>query len=236
MGSEPTARDIRILVTGFGPFLDVTRNPSWEIASRLPSSLPGIQILVPPEPIPAVYHSILSIAPKLIQDHDPDIVLHIGVAVGRNYFAVEKSANRDAYNMHPDEDHKIMTKAETKTIWGKESASKLVTGFDLDVVVARWKSCLAAIVASAKTNSLKCGRDQLRTAASFDVRATDIVGNYVCGLTYYTSLAELEKIGKRPGSAVFFHVPHSTSEIEVEKGLLVTVALIEALAEAYRNL
>ncbi|KAI0145207.1 hypothetical protein GGR57DRAFT_306767 [Xylariaceae sp. FL1272] len=234
MGSEPTEREIRILVTGFGPFLNITRNPSWEIASRLPPSLPGIQIIVPPAPIPVVYHQILSIAPKLIQDHDPDIVLHIGVAVGRKYYAVEKSANRDAYNQHPDEAQRIITKAESKTVWGKDSASKLVTGFDLDAVVASWKTCLARIEC-AMTKNAKCGRDHLRAAASFDVRATDIVGNYVCGLTYYTSLAELAKIGERTGSAVFFHVPHSTSEVEIERGMLVTVALIEALAEAYRN-
>ncbi|CZR67944.1 uncharacterized protein PAC_17843 [Phialocephala subalpina] len=106
--SEPT-----VLVTGFGEFLDIKTNPSWEIASSLPQTINGIRIIIEPQPLKAIYHSLLDV-PKLLEKHNPDIVIHIGLAVDRNYFAIEKGADRDGYHQFPDEARKVFTRAESK--------------------------------------------------------------------------------------------------------------------------
>ena len=67
-------------------------NPSWRIASKLPASLPGdIQIVVHPNYVPVAYHPVMDVVPQL-HAQVPDIALHIGVAAGRSYFAVEATS------------------------------------------------------------------------------------------------------------------------------------------------
>lgn len=234
--SEPT-----VLVTGFGvrspripppprtwllltrhqEFLDIKTNPSWEIISRLPDSINGIRIITDPQPLKAVYHSLIEV-PKLLERHNPDIVIHIGLAVDRNYFAIEKGAERDGYHQFPDEAGKVFTRAETKTKWGK-SPSRLDSSFDIDEVVGKWR-------ASVKASTGK-GKQKVK---EFEMRASDDVGCYVCGFVYYASL---EYYWKRDGSqgkrrVLFLHVPKLKGEEEVRKGRDITVSLIKAASES----
>jgi pyrrolidone-carboxylate peptidase len=57
---------------------------------------------------------LYDVAPKLLEEHKPDVVVHIGLAVERTYFAIEKGAERDGYNQYPDNDRKVFNKSETK--------------------------------------------------------------------------------------------------------------------------
>ena len=63
-----------------------------------------------------------------------------------------------------------------------------------------------------------------------DVRASDDVGNYVCGWLYYLSLRWFWK-EKKPARVVFLHVPMLESEEELEMGRNVVVALVRAMIE-----
>lgn len=149
--------------------------------------------------------------PPLLDQYNPDIVIHIGLATERNYFAIEKGAEKDGYQQYPDEARKVFTKAEIKKTWGK-SPEKLETALDCDDVAGRWK------------------RNVGKTA---DVRAVDDVGNYVCGFVYYLSLEHFRKRGDAEKKVVFFHVPWLKGEKELERGKEVTIGLVRAIAEVY---
>jgi pyrrolidone-carboxylate peptidase len=151
-------------------------NESWEIASRLPPhvqelySYPKIRLIVSPEPIKVSYHAIYDSVPKLLQEHKPDIVLHMGLDEGRTFYGIERSASRDGYHQNLDIDRKVFTKAETKKVWGGFPAT-LTTTLDLDDVLVRWQS-------GVKKKDV-------------DVRVSDDVGDFVCGFIYYASLAAM---------------------------------------------
>ncbi len=134
-------------------------------------------------------------------------MLHIGLAVERDYFTIEEGADREGYNQYPDVDRKVFNKTEIKKVWGK-SPSRLTTLYDLEVVLEKWHA---------------------RSKKGFDLRISDDIGSFVCGFVYYTSL---ERQRKGEGSStVFMHVPPLPEKCDIEKGLEVTLWLIEVLAE-----
>lgn len=230
-------QNTRILVTGFGTVSQALRdilNPSFEILKRLPPSLPGIDIIAHPEPMRSAYHWLLQTSPQLIHDIQPEIVLHIGVDVERAYFSVERSASRDGYHEYPDLDKRTVTKAETQKIWGKKSAERLETSLDLDGVVDVWHSNLKVQVKKGKVQRRGTAAAKIQNVLP-DVRATDDVGNYVCGFLYYTSLAELLRRSSGGGkrSAVFLHVPMLSGDEEIAMGVATVSALIQALGEVW---
>lgn len=233
---EDDENNLRVLVTGFGvgswtfllarrakanrrkEFQDIKVNPSWEIVSRLPSTINHngmtIEIITPPEPLKASYHYLFDITPKLLEQHKPNIVLHLGLAVERTYFAIEKGAGRDGYNQYPDVDRKVFNKTETKKAWGK-SPPHLYASYDLEKVLEKWRAKVG-----------KVGKD-------VELRTSDDVGNYVCGFVYYSSLERHWKGNNIP--VLFMHVPPLPEKYEVEKGVKVTLGLIQVLAE-FENL
>ncbi|KAK7755298.1 hypothetical protein SLS62_002804 [Diatrype stigma] len=251
---------VRVLVTGFGPFQHFTINPSFEIVSRLPPSLPGIRVLAHPDPLRSVYRSLLETAPRLIREHRPDVVVHVGLAPDQTYFCVEQSASRDGYHQVPDMERRVLTKAESRTVFnnsgggaGKNKKKNMVvspevleTSFDLPGVLEAWKRRLSwnpalSVGGGGGKMGAKAaakGGKAPSSDAAVDVRHTDDVGNYVCGLLYYASLAELaQRGGGGDGSryVVFLHVPPLRTEEEFHRGSLVLAALVETLVEAWEQ-
>ncbi|KAH8597421.1 hypothetical protein B0O99DRAFT_617453 [Bisporella sp. PMI_857] len=218
--------EVIIVVTAFGPWKNLSRNPSWEIASRLPSHLPStfsspaIRIILAPsgadgpEPIRVSYHDILSTVPPLLKEHNPDIVLHMGLDEGRTFFGIEQGAQRDGYHQNLDLDRKVFTKIENRKLWGKYP-ERLETMLDLRDVELRWKTGL--------------GRGKGKGGAP-DVRHSDDAGDFVCGFIYYATLFAM---GDRR-DAVFLHVP-TLKDGEVQRGVEVVEELIRALAGSWRD-
>ena len=80
-----------ILLTGFNPFAGDARNPSGEIASRLD----GIRIggaLVRGVVLPTAYDAAAEQLRVLLDEHRPDVVLCLGMAVGRSAITPERIA------------------------------------------------------------------------------------------------------------------------------------------------
>jgi pyroglutamyl-peptidase len=251
----------QVLVTGFGRFLSIDVNPSHEIARRLPSSITTASnttalLFVPRKAIPAKYAEVLDLTTELIAIHAPDIVVHIGLAHDRTYFAVEKGAKKEGYNDVPDETRRVFTRGENKTAFGKEAA-RLDSTLDLAAATAAWQEEVQGMKlkpqstaprtqpgkANEKPKEKDKGKQKLRAAAEtsakgavngtqVDVRCSDDVGNYVCGLQYYASLLAMQKqTGKR--DTVFLHVPYLRTLDDIEVGVRVTEALIRALVEVW---
>jgi pyroglutamyl-peptidase len=181
--------------------------------ARLPSNLQhkglNIRIITPPEPLKAAYHSLLEIT-KLLEEFKPDIVIHIGLAVDRNYFAIERGATRDGYHQYPDVARKVFNKAENRKTWGK-SPERLNSSLDLDDILVKW---------------------QTQAGKGSDLRISDDVGTYICGFVYYTSLEYLWKKGGWEMPVVFMHVPSLPKKDDIEKGTKITIALVKGIAES----
>ncbi|USP73262.1 hypothetical protein yc1106_00536 [Curvularia clavata] len=238
-GEEP----VTVLVTGFGPFLTkFPKNSSWEIASTLPSVIPvspenrtPIHIHVHHEPIRVAYNVVLDLVPRLLPPGNrmypaPDIILHIGLAAGRNYFAIEQGSHSRGYGNILDVDRqRFEDSASEKHFPSSRFPTKLSTSFDTTDVLECWK---------ANLNSTASDQDTTTTnkKTSPDVRISTDPGNFLCGFIYYNSLAHYFSIKEDERPVIFLHVPDLTSsEEKMKEGWNVTVALIKALVESRRK-
>ncbi|KAH9807328.1 Protoporphyrinogen oxidase, partial [Teratosphaeria destructans] len=108
---------LTILVTGFGPFQEkFPVNPSYEIARSLPATLPRgqhdaatIHIIGYASPIRVCYDDARDLLPPLLAAYSPtvDMVLHLGMASGRQYYTAERYGHRDGYTRNKDVDGRV---------------------------------------------------------------------------------------------------------------------------------
>ncbi|KAH7188653.1 uncharacterized protein B0J16DRAFT_98749 [Fusarium flagelliforme] len=232
MGSQIGEPDeISVLVTGFGPFREqYPINPSWEIASRLPSHLPPlrakdpnsrhaaavlptVRISVHPEPIRVNYKVVRGLAPSFYDAaHRYDVVIHIGMAGPRPFYSIERRGHRDGYK-HADVDGELIDQDEDreKDDWPwRGLPEEIETDLDIDQVLTLWKG---------------------HSSEEDDVRISEDAGHYLCDFIYYSSLSELWK-QQRPRKALFLHVPADASPDNIERGRDLTLNLIRSIVES----
>jgi len=222
------------------PFLEkFPRNSSWEIASTLPALIPAspdnrtpIHIHVHHEAIRVAYDHVVDLVPKLLPPGNPlypqpDIILHIGLAAGRNFFALEQGAHGRGFDKIPDVDGGRFPDAEAeKRFPSSKYPTALTTSFDTSDVLARWKANLssASVEDVAEGNELP------------DVRISTDAGNFLCGFIYYNSLAHYFSIKGDYRPVAFMHVPDlSHDEAKQREGWDVAIGLIKALVESKRK-
>ena len=222
------------------PFLTkYPKNSSWEIASTLPALIPAtptnptpIHIHTHHTPIRVSYNHVLNLVPTLLPPNNPmypapDIILHIGLAAGRSYYALEQSANGRGYSQIADVDgQRFPDSAAEAHFPSSKYPAKLSTSFNTPDVLARWKANLGYTSIDGTTTDEGCP----------DVRISHDAGNFLCGFIYYNSLAHYFGIGQDERPVVFMHVPDlSGSEERLREGWEVAVALIKALVESRRK-
>lgn len=79
---------MKILVTAFDPFGGETMNPALEALRRLPDSMNGIRILR--LELPTVFGKSLDLLKETVEKEQPDAVLCMGQAGGREGITVER--------------------------------------------------------------------------------------------------------------------------------------------------
>ncbi|XP_078049035.1 pyroglutamyl-peptidase 1 [Augochlora pura] len=101
------------LVTGFGPFSGHAVNASWEAVKELKKlydtskELEDVKLII--EEIPVSYDDVSTYLPKLIEDHNPMVILNVGVSSIAKCLTIECCARScgyvkpDIYNKCPDE-------------------------------------------------------------------------------------------------------------------------------------
>jgi pyroglutamyl-peptidase len=227
-----TPNPTTILITGFGPFLKITTNPSFEIVRNLPNQITHhgqeITIHAHPTPLKVSYHDCASLLPSLLTEKEWDVVIHIGLDVESSYFHIEKGAMREGYHTYPTEDRKVFTKAENKKLWGK-SPDRLEGGFDFDTALEVWRREVCCAKGKEKGKGKGKGQGNGKVGEE-ELRVTDEVGSYICGFVYYFSLEGLWKENKTR-KVMFLHVPMLEGLDEVEKGVGVVLGLVRALVE-----
>ncbi|KXX81873.1 Pyroglutamyl-peptidase 1 [Madurella mycetomatis] len=143
-----------------------------------------------------------------------DLAIHIGMAGPRLYYSIERRGHRDGYDMK-DVDGELLRDDERRAREGKDwvwegMPEELVTDFDLEDVLARWKG-----------NSPK----------HMDLRISEDAGRYLCDFIYFSSLAHLHKAGERR-NVLFLHVPSDASEHSVQVGREVLLQLVRSVVES----
>lgn len=156
-----------LLLTGFGPFLDVGTNPSGELASALNGREVG-GLKVSSIELPVYFDGVAPTYAKALEELAPDVpvaLLSMGLHRGA-YFRLEERARPNLDSIKPDSKGKF---AEQLTPLG---ARELKTSFDLE------KLSVA-----------------LREGGAGEVRISDNAGGYVCERTYYEVLTQAERLG-----------------------------------------
>lgn len=214
---------------------------------------PPVEIHTHPTPLTVAYKTIRETVPSLIfsdsskdvSSHHPhakskppqsrpiyDIVLHLGMAPGRDFFTLETCAHRDGYR-RKDALGELLEGDYWKQ---KYDAPKILhTGFDTKDVLKRWKSGLE-VSHSIPLFSFQLSMmltTNLIPPQSEDLRSSTDPGYYLCDYIYYTSLFEYwhrDPNGPRP--VMFLHVPGGFEEEDIERGREATLGLISALVES----
>lgn len=138
------------------------KNPSWEIASRLPEylppyrvragkqppvDLPPVRILVHPEAIRVNYQTVRGLVPQLWETDGTkrriDAAIHIGMAGPAPVYSIERRGHRDGYVLK-DVDGELLKDQERRLREGEDWVwhglpKELETELDLDDVLARWR-------------------------------------------------------------------------------------------------
>ncbi|KAK8181765.1 uncharacterized protein BKA78DRAFT_51001 [Phyllosticta capitalensis] len=228
-GPDPTPDEVTVLITGFGPFLtQFPINPSHEITKLLPTTIlpdpsdptsPRIRLIIHPSPLPVAYHPVATLVPTILSAQNPDLVLHLGLAAGRNYFALERSSVRIGYGRNKDVLGQRWTDVDSDRQWpshlkaftegdGKLCSypDRLATSLPFEDIWRRWRALCADIegVGDGPSSSATfvttistptpIGVAPSATSTSrpwnrVDVRPSDDVGSFLCGFIYWTTLA-----------------------------------------------
>ena len=157
----------------------------------------------------------------------PDIILHIGLAAGRNYYTLEQGAHGRGFDKIPDVDGERFPDSTAESKFPSSKFPTLLkTSFDTSDVLARWKANLG--YTSVEGNA--------EDEEAPDVRLSPDAGNFLCGFIYYNSLAHYFSIKEEERPVAFLHVPDLTySEDKLREGWEVAVGLIKALVESKRK-
>lgn len=81
---------MKVLVTGFDPFGDDVINPSFEAVKMLPDVIDNAKIIK--IEIPTVFYKSIEVLRKAIDKYQPDVVICVGQAGGRDKIAIERLA------------------------------------------------------------------------------------------------------------------------------------------------
>ncbi|KLU84044.1 hypothetical protein MAPG_03090 [Magnaporthiopsis poae ATCC 64411] len=143
-----------------------------------------------------------------------DLMLHIGMAGPRPYYAIERLGHRDGYRgrdvdeelLEDEERHRLQREG---WIW-HGLPHDIETDLDLDDVVERWRGY---------------------GHWDADLRVSSDAGRYLCDFIYYSSLAHLYRAGEHR-RVLFLHVPSDVSERALKLGRDLTLELIRSVLES----
>lgn len=81
---------MKIIVTGFGRFLDNQNNPTKEVLKSLSKTIAGASIY--PIELPVIFDECFDYLRPFIDEIQPDVIIELGLAAGRNAITPERVA------------------------------------------------------------------------------------------------------------------------------------------------
>lgn len=81
-----------VLLTGFEPFEQDTLNPSWEAVRQLEGRLAGDNVRIVARQLPCAFAKAPARLLQLLDEHQPALVIAVGLAQGRSDLSIERVA------------------------------------------------------------------------------------------------------------------------------------------------
>lgn len=184
-----------------------------------------MRILQHPHAIPVSYKAVRALVPVMLESREnvTDVILHIGVAMGRKTFDLECRANRRGYADAEDMYGETMPDDRCSKDF-HDCEETLSTMLDADEILRLWLDDLRTSSGAARQVAL--GR-------------SDSAGGYICEYMFYDSLAwsarrnlAQRSVARSERSVLFLHVPAWVAQ-DVEMGRKVTIALLRAIAHSW---
>ncbi len=193
-----------VFVTGFGPFLDVSENPSGELV-RLLRDTPPAEVRVAGVVLPVSFArtpEALESALDEVSAQRPVVLLGLG-AQRKSWFRLERRARARLDSKKPDAEGLFAADV------GLLGEGDLATGLDLEGL-----------------------RLVLIEAGAADARVSDDAGGYLCELTYYSLLRRASALGIP--ALFLHLPPLDVVDAEVQAGCLrgLIVELVRSLAKS----
>ena len=186
-----TAGNIRVLITGFGPFPGAPYNPTAKLVERLVRlprpAFANVERIG--HVFPVSYRAVDAQLPALLAQHEPNVLLMFGLATRTPYCRIEARARNAITQLWPDADHAAVV---SRTIDPTAPATR------------RFGPHTHHLLQAAK-------------ATGPDVRPSINAGAYLCN---YLSWRAIEAAGQHPRSlplAAFVHVPKVPRDAHSEK-------------------
>jgi pyrrolidone-carboxylate peptidase len=154
----------------------------------------------------------------------PDLIVHVGIAPNRQWYAVETRAFRDNYRI-TDVDEKLGYDDGEK-IWKEKGLPAVLYPLPVDPARASEAKGSEHAVTPFPPNRHFLQTWQSNAPPGTDVRISDDAGRYLCEFIFYSSLA-LAYEQRQPQSVVFLHIPSATDDASLELGTEAAVALIK---------
>jgi pyroglutamyl-peptidase len=167
----------RVLITGFGPFPGAAENSSAWLAEALAAAGAPSGCTLHTEVLPTEWTEVATLGPRLLHQHRPRIILHLGLSRTAKGFRIERSARN--------------------VIAPREDARGAVP--EKRTVLASGDARLDTTISTAKL-AKHLRRQDLPASASRSA------GAYLCNYLYYLSL-HWAKTQQTPCDVTFVHIP-----------------------------
>lgn len=213
-----------------------------------------IRLIVHSSPVRVAYATAATLLPQLIATHNPDYVLHIGMAGGRDHYTLETIAHRDNYKIKDIDDRDGWKDGEHA--WKKESVPEcLQVSWDEADVLQRWEREVWEIEEKLglvdSTPVPIPGGLRLRKGAGTKsvVRLSRDAGRFLCEFALMQSLSrrsvEARKEQKdasgssardsREGKVAFLHVPGGHTADDIARGVRIAESAIRSLVGSWEE-
>jgi pyroglutamyl-peptidase len=171
--------NLRILITGFGPFPGAPFNPTQPLVARLTRlRRPAFtDVELSGHIFPVTYKAADRELPELLKQHRPDALLMFGLATRTAYVRIETRARNAITTLWPDADHARMRKGS------------IASGAD-------------AMMFGPHTAKLLRAAD----GTGIDARPSRNAGSYLCNYLSWRAI-EAARSDNGPRLAAFVHVP-----------------------------
>lgn len=195
---------MKIVVTGFEPFHTNSENPSIEVVRLLPKTLKGHPII--PLELPVLYDRCFDPVREVINNEEPDVIIHLGLAQGRKWITPERIAiNVDDANI---KDNGGVQRSGSKIC--EDGPNAYFSTLPLDEMVKRIRE------------------------KDIPVKISNHAGAYICNHLMYQTLHYIDT-SERQIKAGFIHLPLMDEQNDDETQFSVPLhTLLEAVIDAIK--
>jgi pyrrolidone-carboxylate peptidase len=173
--------------------------------------------------------------------NDPDYIFHIGMAAGRDHYALETRARRDGYVIKDVLEQDGKTVGENR--WRELGLPEVLrVGWEGQDVLARWRMELnndgePGWLEELERLRAKAGRSEL-------VRLSTDAGKFFCEFILFESLGfrlledmkkSRDRQARKGGKVAFLHVPGATDRQAVERGVRMAEGAIRAVVGSWEE-